>query len=86
MATKTQHHKSTIPKLKKGAWFVPVRGSYLPATSQAWLSYVPYVAYLALTVVIAQQSTNTVGAALLYIVPNWVAASVIMTWVAKQKS
>lgn len=26
-----------IPKVKKGKWFVYVRGSYLPATPQAWL-------------------------------------------------
>ena len=29
-----------LPKLKKGAWFVPVRGSYLPMTTQGWLLHV----------------------------------------------
>jgi len=27
------------PKLKKGAWFYKVRGSYLPATWQGWLMH-----------------------------------------------
>ncbi len=26
-----------LPRLKRGAWFVPVRGSYLPMTTQGWL-------------------------------------------------
>ena len=28
-----------LPKLKKGAWFVKVRGSYLPMTPQGWLMH-----------------------------------------------
>lgn len=28
-----------LPKLKKGAWFVKTRGSYLPMTPQAWFMH-----------------------------------------------
>ena len=33
--------KKPVRKPKKGAWFVQVRGSYLPCSWQGWLSYVP---------------------------------------------
>jgi hypothetical protein len=34
--TKIAQWNKKLPKLKKGAWFVPVRGSYLPMTTQGW--------------------------------------------------
>jgi hypothetical protein len=36
--------KQKLPKLKKGAWFVRVRGSYLPMTPQAWLLHALLIA------------------------------------------
>lgn len=77
--------KSKLPKLKKGAWFVPVRGSYLPMTWQAWLFYIPYTAYSVATLVLVITRAND-WLDYLLIVPYWVAGLVIMTWIAKQKS
>ena len=78
--------KQKLPKLKKGAWFIPLRGSYLPFSWQGWLTYVPFVAYLVYTVIVAFDYTGNNFKAVLWIVPNFVAAAVIMTWLAKQKS
>lgn len=74
-----------IPKPRKGAWFVPVRGSYLPASWQAWLLYIPYTAYIVATLAHVA-GTATSWASYLALVPYWVAGLVIMTWIAKQKS
>lgn len=78
--------KQKLPKLKKGVWFVPLRGSYLPYSWQAWLLYVPFTAYLVYTLIVAFAYTGNNLKAVLWVVPNWVAAAVVMTWIAKQKS
>jgi hypothetical protein len=78
-------HKQN-PKARKGAWFVAVRGSYLPVSWEGWLTYVPFVAYLSFSWHVAFWYTGTTPKAVLWIIPNWVAAAVVMTWVAKRKS
>lgn len=78
--------RSKIPKAKKGAWFVAVRGSYLPVSWQAWALYVPYLVYLVATLVLVLENTNSLFIASINLVPYWVAAVVAMTWIAKQKS
>jgi hypothetical protein len=77
--------RKKLPKARKGAWFVPVRGSYLPATSQGWALYVPYVLYLLLTSLVVLSNATTV-ASMLPIVPYWVAGAVVMHWIASRKS
>jgi hypothetical protein len=74
------------PKVKKGAWFVPVRGSYLPASTAGWLTYIPYTAYLVFTLVVGMNDVKPWTKSVLYIVPNLVAATVIMTYIAARKS
>lgn len=32
-----------LPKARKGAWFVRVRHSYLPASRRGWLMYIPLI-------------------------------------------
>lgn len=78
--------RTKTPKPKKGAWFIPVRGSYLPASWQAWALYVPYLYYLVATLVLVIQSSATFAEISIRLVPYWVAGVVAMTWVAKQKS
>ncbi|HTK39328.1 MAG TPA: hypothetical protein VL362_00515 [Patescibacteria group bacterium] len=75
-----------VPKPRKGAWFVPVRGSYLPASWQAWLLYVPYVYYLVATLWMVVHSSESLTAMAINLVPYWVAGVAVMTWIAKQKS
>ena len=76
----------TVPKQKKGAGFVPVRGSYLPVSWQGWLTYVPFIAYLIFSMQVAKEVTSSVATAVLIIVPNWVAATIVMTWLARRTS
>jgi len=73
-------------KSKRRKWFIPVRGSYLPHSWQGWLTYIPFTAYLIYALVIGWQNTNTNAQAMLFIVPNWVAAVVVMTWIAQRTS
>lgn len=84
MATK---RKPTPTKTsKKQTWFRPVRGSYLPNSWQGWLTYIPFAAYLAYSWLVAFWYTGNNLKAVLWIVPNWVAAAVVMTWVARRTS
>jgi hypothetical protein len=83
---KTTARKKTRLKAKPGAWFVPVRGSYLPASAIGWLTYIPFAGYLILSLVIAARDLSSIGVAILFVVPNWIAAAAVMTWLARQKS
>jgi branched-subunit amino acid transport protein len=73
-------------KSKKDKWFIPVRGSYLPNNWRGWLTYLPFTAYLVFSLIVGWQETNSHSLAVLYVVPNWVAAAAIMTLVAKRTS
>jgi len=74
------------PKLKKGAWFYKLRGSYLPATWQGWLTYIPFTAFLLWVLIWAVDTETSTVQAILIIFPAWVAAAVCMTWLAARKS
>ncbi|HUB93233.1 MAG TPA: hypothetical protein VMB52_01905 [Verrucomicrobiae bacterium] len=78
--------KKAIAKHRKGAWFTPLRGSYIPVSWKGWLTYIPFVAYLVYSIVVAFIYTGNAWKATLWIVPNFVAAAVIMTWIAKTTS
>ncbi|HSW78688.1 MAG TPA: hypothetical protein VLF88_01570 [Candidatus Babeliales bacterium] len=73
-------------RTKKKKWFIPVRSSYLPNSWQAWLLYIPFTAYLVFSMVVGWNQMDTASQAILFIVPNWVAATAIMTWIARRTS
>lgn len=73
-------------KKSKNAWFIYVRGSYLPNSWQGWLTYIPYSAYVVGILVYALSSNADLLHAVPVIVPNWIVALVVMTWVAQHKS
>jgi hypothetical protein len=75
-----------MPKKKSKKWFIPVRGSYLPNSWQGWMLYVPFLAYLLWAVWAGFENTGSSSTAVLFILPNWIAAVVVMTWVAKRTS
>lgn len=75
-----------LPKLKKGAWFVRVRGSYLPMTWQSRLLYIPYLGFLMISLVYAFRTQESPLGVVLILFPQWVAAVVVMTWIASRKS
>lgn len=78
--------KIARPKRRKGVWFVSLRGSYIPVSWKGWLTYLPFTAYLVYSLIVAVDYTGNNLKAVLWIVPNWVAAAVVMTWIAKVKS
>ena len=67
-------------------WFKKVRSSYIPISWQGWLSYLPYIAFLILTYLYVMYSYGYSVMSLLIIIPNWVAAVAVMSWVASKKS
>ena len=89
-----------ISKARKGAWFVKVRGSYLPASWQGWLTYIPYIFLVLIGFSTVLQpvrdcakfecSTGTamqmLSVGVIILVPYLVSLVVVMQWIAKQKS
>lgn len=71
---------------KSKAWFIRVRGSYLPNNWKGWLTYIPYLAYLVGVLVFVLRRHDSLWLAVFTLIPNWIAALVIMTWLAKAKS
>jgi len=78
--------RQKLPKARKGAWFVPVRWSYLPCSWQGWLTYVPYIGFLVLTFIVIDGNSHSVSDTLIGIVPVWVAAVAVMQWLASHKT
>jgi hypothetical protein len=73
-------------KIKPGAWFIPVRGSYLPVSTAGWLTYIPYTVYLLFALVVGTKDVHPLSLAVLFILTNWIAAISIMTYIASKKS
>jgi hypothetical protein len=81
--SKYKKQKNTI---NNHAWFWGVRGSYLPANEYGWLTYIPFVAYLVFSLTVAIKDIHSALVAILVVIPNWVAAAVVMTYLAAKKS
>lgn len=77
---------NVIAMAKKSPWFKKVRGSYLPDSWQGWLTYVPFIIFLLSVLMAAIRNEHSASDAFYMIFPQWVAAAVVMTWVAKQKT
>ena len=75
-----------MSKRKSDKWFIKVRGSYLPNNWKGWLTYIPYAAYVLGIVVYVTMNNFDRLLAVFLVVPNWVAALAVMTWLARSKS
>lgn len=73
-------------KLKKGAWFLKVRGSYLPYSWQAWVSYLPFIGLLVWAQLALEMSSLDMSVAVLIYFSVLVSCGVVMTWIAAHKS
>lgn len=73
-------------KLNEYVWFTKVRGSYLPANILGWLTYIPFIGYLVFSFIVSVDKTSSLLMAFLLIVPNWVAAGVVLTYIANRMS
>jgi hypothetical protein len=73
-------------KSKKSKWFIAVRGSYLPANKQGWLTYIPYLSFLFFSFILAWDiNVHRVVKAYLVVV-QWAFAALLMTVVARKHS
>lgn len=73
-------------KTKKRVWYRKVRGSYLPVNMIGWLTYVPFIMYLIFSAVVSVVESSSMLLAIMIIVPNWMAAGLILTYIATRKS
>ena len=73
-------------KIPKGAWFIPIRGSYLPASWQGLILYVLFVTYLVAAVFIVAKHNASVLYIAMQVLVQWIVATIIMTWIAQRKS
>jgi hypothetical protein len=71
---------------EKTKWFYKTRGSYIPKTWPGWLTYIPYLAYLIGVVAFVLRRHDSFWLALFTVVPNFIAAGIILSWIAKRKS
>jgi hypothetical protein len=74
------------PTPRPGAWFIRIRGSYLPVSVPGALTYIPFIAYLVLSLIIALRDSSSRVLMIFIIIPNWIAAGAVMTWFAARKS
>jgi hypothetical protein len=75
-----------MAKNTQQVWFTKVRGSYLPCSWQGWLLYVPYVAFLLLTLYEATQGGRTSLGMAYFLFPQYISAVVVMNWLAERFS
>lgn len=71
---------------KAKPWFYAVRGSYLPKAWQGWVAYLPFTVFLVTVMQSAIRNQHSLSDVFYAIFPQWIAAAVVMTWVAKLKS
>jgi hypothetical protein len=73
-------------RTKNGAWFVHLRGSYLPASAEGWLLYIPLIAG-AISVIFITYSTHVkLAVALPQIGLQLIGIGAIFSWIAARKS
>ena len=73
-------------KSKKNVWFTKVRGSYLPASVNGWLTYIPFAGYLVATAILTWRIDAADSTRIYLIVVQWAFAGLFMTLLAMTKS
>lgn len=75
-----------LPKLKKGAWFVPVRGSYLPMTPQGWIMHFFLLIGAVAIIADAYYDTRSVPVIIISMLLELVGLGSVFTYLAAKKS
>jgi hypothetical protein len=78
--------KKTVKKHKKDVWFTKVRGSYLPASWQAWLLYLVFSVYILGPLLDELWSDRSLVSQLTGYVTRILFSGIVMTWIAQKKS
>lgn len=77
---------SAVPKLKKGMWFVAVRGSYVPMTPQAWLLHALLVSLVVAVMISTYDDTRSLPVVAVTMVLELIGLGAIFTHIASKKS
>ena len=75
-----------MSKNKRAKWFRAVRGSYLPATWQGIALYLVFVVFLMASLITAFRTQETAQDGVYFVFPQWICATVVITWIANRKS
>jgi uncharacterized protein (DUF2062 family) len=75
-----------LKRKNKSKWFLNIRGSYIPRSTAGWLTYIPFLAYMLIAPYLAVNYSENLVVAVLITIPNWIAATLAMTYLATQKS
>lgn len=74
------------PKLKKGAWFYKVRGSYMPASAEGWLAHTLLLFCSVAVLIIATYDERELLAVLSSAGIQLIGVGALFTWVASRHS
>lgn len=76
-----------MPKNSKNSkLFVKIRGSYLPGSFYGWLCYIPFIVFLILVPILAINYSDNLVLACLITIPNWLVATITITYYASLNS
>jgi len=75
-----------LPKLKKGAWFVPVRGSYLPMTPQAWLLHLLLSSSSIAVIAEAFKDKRSATTVVISLILELIGLGAVFTYIASKKA
>ena len=78
--------KKKAVKAKPNVWFVPKRGSYLPASWQGWTSYLVAIAYLSTVYVYIDSLTDNPQWIAVHMLKDFLFMGLVLTWIAQQRS
>ncbi len=78
--------KKSWPKAKKGAWFVRLRGSYLPCSWQGLVIYFVYTVYVVALPVVWYYDGHEAWRLLTFVIPLMCGAALITQYVASKTS
>lgn len=79
--------KKKSSKVKNGAWFVKVRGSYLPATPQGWLVHACLMACAATVIYASYYQDNRMMLLVLSSAAlQLIGLGAVFTWIASKKA
>ena len=75
-----------VPKLKKGAWFVKVRHSYLPMTLQAWLLHGMLIVGATVIIYSAYNDRRSLPVMIVTMLLQLIGLGTIFTYIASKKA
>ena len=77
---------SKVPKVRKGAWFVKVRGSYLPRAWQGWLMHLLLILLVIAAFITIDDADNNIVRIVISSLVYLYAIGSLFTYIASKKS